>query len=361
MANSENSGGTRISTTVIGSLLALSLLMGMLAIGVGINAQNDDDNAKKVVVAASTGGATKEKRIDTNVAAGVSFEARDPNAPAPLPGTVHDITLKATEQELEVAPGVKQMMWTFGGTVPGPTIRGKVGDTFRVTLVNDGTIGHSVDFHASMVAWNDEMRTIDPGQKLLYEFQATKAGIFMYHCGTAPALHHIGNGMYGAIIIDPPNLPPVDHEFAIVQSEIYPPGGAGQPADLNAMLNEQWDAVVFNGYVNQYKDRPIRVEKNQRIRVWVLDAGPSENSSFHVVGTIFDTVFKEGNYLLTPTTATQGGAQALDLQPAQGGFVEFTLAEDGLYPFVTHKFANVPKGALGLFQAGEVATSGGGH
>jgi nitrite reductase (NO-forming) len=88
--------------------------------------------------------------------------------------------------------------------------------------------------------------------------------------------------------------------------------------------------------------------------VWVLDAGPNENSAFHIVGTVFDTVYKEGAYLLRPD-GTSGGSQVLDLQPAQGGFVEFTLAEPGLYPMVTHKFANVGKGALGLLQAGEVA------
>ena len=106
----------------------------------------------------------------------------------------------------------------------------------------------------------------------------------MYHCGTAPALHHIGNGMYGAVIIDPPTLAPVDHEYALVQSELYL-GPEGEPGDLAKMQATQADAVVFNGYSNQYKDHPIRVEPNERVRVWVLDAGPSENSAFHIVGT----------------------------------------------------------------------------
>ena len=109
------------------------------------------------------------------------------------------------------------------------------------------------------------------------------------------------------------------------------------------MQNEQWDAVVFNGYVNQYAAAPIRVEPGQTIRAWVLDAGPSENSSFHVIGTIFDTVYREGHYELRPD-ATHGGSQALDLQPAQGGFVEFTLEKPGAYPFITHKLADVVKG-----------------
>jgi len=174
----------------------------------------------------------------------------------------------------------------------------------------------------------------------------------MYHCGTPPVLHHIGNGMYGAIIIDPPDLAPVDHELVMLQSELYS-APKGEVASLEKMLAEQWDAVVFNGYPNQYLHRPIRVEPNQRIRIWVLDDGPSENSSFHVIGTIFDTVYKEGEYLLRPSV---GGSQALDLQPAQGGFVEFTFDVAGQYPFVTHKFASASKGTVGLFQAGEVET-----
>ena len=288
------------------------------------------------------------------------FMPYDP-ALQPAPGgNEHIMTLHATEIVMEVAPGVTQELWTFNDQFPGPTLRGRVGDTFTITLVNDGELGHSIDFHASKVAWNDEMRTIEPGESLVYQYEAKHAGVFMYHCGTAPALHHIGNGMHGAIIIDPPTLPPVDHEIVLVQSEIYT-GPEGEPGDLGKMQDEAFDAVVFNGYVNQYLHRPIRVEPGERVRVFVLDAGPSENADFHIVGTIFDTMFKEGTYLLQPD-GRRGGAQALDLQPSQGGFVEFTFDEAGLYPIVTHKFANVGKGALGLFQAGEVeAAGGGGH
>jgi nitrite reductase (NO-forming) len=126
------------------------------------------------------------------------------------------------------------------------------------------------------------------------------------------------------------------------------------------MQTEAWDAVLFNGYYNQYLHSPIRIEPNERVRAWVLNLGPSENSSFHVIGTVFDTTYKEGEYLLRPG-AGRGGSQSLDLQPAQGGFVEFTMDEAGLYPFVTHKFVNTTKGALGLFQAGEVAPTTAAH
>ncbi len=297
--------------------------------------------------------------IDFAAEAGPDFTAFDPNLEPAPGGTEHAVTLHATERVMEVAPGVTQEMWTFNDQVPGPILRGRVGDIFTVTLVNDGKLGHSIDFHASKVAWNDEMRTIQPGESLVYQFEAKHAGIFMYHCGTAPALHHIGNGMFGALIVDPPALAPVDHEFVFVQSELYL-GAEGKPGDLTKMVGEEFDAVVFNGYVNQYKHQPIRVEPGQRIRAWVLDAGPSENSAFHIVGTIFDTIFKEGEYLLQPGPG-QGGSQVIDLQPAQGGFAEFSFDEAGLYLMVTHKFANVGKGALGIFQAGEVDATGASH
>jgi len=297
--------------------------------------------------------------IDFAAAPEPDWQAFDP-ALAPAPGgTEHAVTFVADEVVMEVAPGVTQEMWVFNDVFPGPVLRGKVGDIFTVTLVNEGAMGHSIDFHASKVAWNDEMRTIQPGESLVYQFEAKHAGIWMYHCGTSPALHHIGNGMFGAIIIDPPDLATVDHEFVLVQSEIYT-GPMGAPGDLGKMIDEDWDAVVFNGYVNQYLHRPVRVEPGERVRAWVLDAGPNENSSFHIVGTIFDTVYKEGSLLLQPDD-TRGGSQSLDLQPAQGGYVEFTFDEAGLYPIVTHKFANVGKGALGLFQAGDVESTGAGH
>jgi len=289
-------------------------------------------------------------KVDFNAKPGADWHAFDPTLKPADGATVHDLTFHATEKVIEVAPGVRQQMWTFNDQVPGPTLRGHVGDVFNVTLVNDGKMGHSIDFHASKVAPNVEMRTINPGQSLVYQFKADYAGIWMYHCATAPALHHIGNGMYGAVVIDPPGLPAVDHEYVMVQSELYT-GPQGQPGDLTKMTDFKPDALMFNGYVSQYKFSPIQVEPGQRVRVWVLDAGPNENSSFHIVGTIFDTVYKEGSYLLRPD-ASRGGAQALDLQPAQGGFVEFTLSDPGQYTMVTHKFANVGKGAVGTFQAG---------
>jgi nitrite reductase (NO-forming) len=215
-------------------------------------------------------------------------------------------------------------------------------------------MAHSIDFHASQVAWNDEMTSIEPGQEKLYEWKAEYAGVWMYHCGTAPALHHIANGMYGMVIVEPAEgLPKVDNEFALVQSEWYL-GPQGQPVDLTKASAgaPAPDFVVFNGVANQYKDGPIEVGTGESVRIFVLDAGPSIDSSFHIVGTIFNTVIREG-VSLTKGNPGSWGSQAMDLSPAQGGIVEFTTAEDGLYPIVTHAFNFVGRGALGLIQAGD--------
>ncbi len=341
-----------------GMTFALDVIGGTPAVAAPVKPAPDAATAMPMDASAASVEAPNAT-IDFNAAPPAGWKPRDPVLAPALTGIVHEVTFHATEKVIEVAPGVTQEMWTFNDTVPGPVLHGRLGDTFKVTLVNEGKVGHSIDFHASRVAWNDKMRTLQPGESLVYEFTANYAGAFMYHCGTAPALHHIGNGMYGAIIIDPPELAPVAHEYLIVQSELYL-GPQGQPGSLAKMAAENFDAVVFNGYVKGYFHAPIRVEPNERVRVWVVDDGPSENSAFHIVGTIFDTVWKEGTYLLRPD-ARRGGSQVLDLQPAQGGFVEFSFAEKGLYPIVTHKFSNVGKGALGLFQAGDVAPTGGSH
>jgi nitrite reductase (NO-forming) len=312
--------------------------------------------ANATATAASTGGASTsatDAKVSFSATPGPTWHAFDPTL-APAPGaTVHNVTFHVQETTREVAPGVTQQAWTFNGQVPGPILRGHIGDVFNVTLVNDGTMGHSIDFHASQTAPNVDMRTINPGQSLVYPFKADYAGIWMYHCGTAPAIEHIANGMFGAVIIDPPNLAPVAHEFVMIQSELYL-GPQGQPGDMSKMLADKPDAVVFNGYVNQYKYAPIAVDPGQRIRIWVLDAGPNDISSFHIVGTIFDTVFKEGHYELQPGNATGGGSQALDLDPAQGGFVETTFAQPGVYTMVSHKFADASQGDLGTFDVGGV-------
>ena len=279
---------------------------------------------------------------------------RDATAPKVMPGTVHDIDLPIIEKDITVAEGFVVHAWTFGGTVPGPTIRVHLGDTVKVHLTNQGTMSHSIDFHASQTAMNHQMVEIKPGATFTYTFTADYAGVWMYHCGTAPTLQHIANGMYGMVIVEPKGgLPKVDQEVALVQSEWYL-AGQKEPASLlkAATGNPAPDFVVFNGIANQYKDNPIAVTTKGRVRVFILDTGPSIDSSFHVVGTIFDTVTKEG-VTLAKGNAGGWGSQAVDLSPAQGAIIEFSPREDGMYPLVTHAFNFVGRGAVGIFMAGD--------
>jgi nitrite reductase (NO-forming) len=282
------------------------------------------------------------------------YTLRDATAPTVLPGTVHDLDFPIIDKDITVATGFVVHAWTFGGTVPGPTIRVHLGDTVRVHLTNTTQMSHSIDFHASQTAMNDQMVEIKPGATFTYTYTADYAGVWMYHCGTAPTLHHIANGMYGMVIVEPKGgFAKVDQEVALVQSEWYL-AGQKEPASLPKASagNPAPDFVVFNGVANQYKDNPIQVTTKGRVRVFVLDVGPNIDSSFHVVGTIFDTVIKEG-ITLARGNALGWGSQAVDLAPAQGAIIEFSPQEDGMYPLVTHAFNFVGRGAVGIFMAGD--------
>jgi nitrite reductase (NO-forming) len=282
-----------------------------------------------------------------------SFVAQDA-ALAPLPpaaGPVtHRVTLAVREVVREVAPGVRQRLWTFAGTAPGPVLHGRVGDTFVVTLVNDATIGHSIDFHAGALAPDVPMRTIAAGETLTYTFTATRSGMWMYHCSTMPMSVHIANGLFGAVVIEPADLPAVDRSYVLVQSELYLGAQDGE-VDAAKVAARAPDLVAFNGYANQYRDRPLPAQVGERVRVWVLDAGPNRPSSFHVVGGQFDTVYREGDWTLRDGGSSgTGGAQVLALQPAEGGFVELAFPEPGSYAFVTHAMSDAESGALGRFR-----------
>lgn len=286
----------------------------------------------------------------------------DPELPPLSDETVRRERIVVTEVPLEVAPGIWQTRWTFNGESVGPTLRGRVGDVFEVTLVNDGTIGHSIDFHAGALAPDQPMRTIQPGEELVYRFTAERAGVWMYHCSTAPMSSHIAAGMHGAVIIEPEGLPEVDHEFALVQSEVYLDGVAHSPdeaAELDAskIAAERPDRVVFNGIANQYDLHPFEVKVGERVRFWVLAAGPNRPIAFHIVGGQFDTSWTEGGYTLdrgvAPDGATDGGAQVLPLMAAQGGFVELTFPEPGHYSVVNHVMLDAERGAHGIVHVTE--------
>lgn len=283
----------------------------------------------------------------------------DAVAPALEDATTHEYEFRVTEVPLEVGPGLWQTRWTFNGASTGPVLRGRVGDTFEITLINDGTMGHSIDFHAGDVAPDEPMRTIAPGERLVYTFVANRAGVWMYHCSTMPMSAHIAAGMHGAVIIEPAEgLPEVDREYVLVQSEVYGDlaATAEEAAEVDAQAVQDGDVakVVFNGVANQYDQNPFAAKVGEKVRFFVLNAGPNRPLSFHIVGGQFDTTYREGGYLLkdgVDAFGTEGGGgQALALQPAEGGFVELTFTEAGHYSVVNHIMSDAERGAHGVVE-----------
>ncbi len=280
----------------------------------------------------------------------------DPTLPAASSNPVKEITLHVQDKTTDIAPDVPVDLWTFGGTAPGPVLHVNLGDTVKFTLVNDGQIEHSIDFHAAQTPWNINYQSIKPGQKLSFDWKANYPGVFMYHCGTPPVIHHIGNGMYGAIVVSAPELKPVAKEYVLVQSEFYVTQGKdglfhSDGTKMNAVTP---DYVVFNGYANQYKDAPLTANPGDRIRLWVLNAGPTTFSAFHVIGALFDTAYADGN-----PQNEQHGMQTVTIPPGGGYMVELVIPQAGLYPFVTHSFAYTGKGALGLIKIGDGGAASG--
>ncbi|MDO4686218.1 MAG: multicopper oxidase domain-containing protein [Corynebacterium sp.] len=280
---------------------------------------------------------------------GADFAAFDPVLAEAPTETVHKIRLEVTEEVREVAPGRRQKQWLFNGQSPAPTLRGRVGDTFEITLVNNGTMPHSLDFHAGEVSPDEVMRDVGPGEELVYRFQARRAGIWMYHCATMPMSVHIANGMAGALIIDPADLDHVDHEFILNGTEVFL-GDENVGVDPKQVFAGKYDLAAFNGYPDQYVHRPLRVRRGERIRFWIMNIGPDQPLSFHVVGGLFDTVFTEGNYSVRRGLAQGTGAQVLPLLPAQGGFVEMVFDEPGTYTFVNHAMTRAELGQMGIVQ-----------
>jgi nitrite reductase (NO-forming) len=282
-----------------------------------------------------------------------------PAALAPYKAGEHRYVWEMTDKTVEIAPGKVVTVWTFADQVPGPVIRVRVGDRVTVTIRNRTRMNHSIDFHAARLAPNVAFSDVAPGGQKTISFTATSPGVFMYHCGTAPVVHHIANGMYGMIIVEPEGgLPPVGQEFAFVQSDFYLADTPGQPADDAKLMTGIPDVVAFNGYAAQYKDDPIRVRAGEAIRAFVLAAGPNTWSAFHVVGTIFDRAWIDG---IHPENLAIGN-QTLNLSASQGAVAEFRLDQEGVYPFVTHDFTNATKGAVGLFATTDaVVEPGGGH
>jgi nitrite reductase (NO-forming) len=292
----------------------------------------------------------KPANAEELAAAHTPFPAELPPIPA---GDVVDVKMVLKDITVELAPGVKYTAWGFEGGVPGPTVHVREGQTVRMTLENGGAIPHSIDFHAARIAPDVAFRDVAPGESLTYEFVAKDPGVYMYHCGTKPVLAHIANGMYGAIVVSPAKpLPKADKEYVLVGGEFYLNGdGLEEPAayDVGKAHAQLPDWVVFNGYAGQYATHPLTADPNDLVRFYVVAAGPSLDVDFHVVGTIFDTVYPFGD--MDPARALHG-VQTFPVPAGGGAVFDMRIPDEGIYPFVSHSFASVDLGMVGLLKVG---------
>jgi nitrite reductase (NO-forming) len=250
-----------------------------------------------------------------------------------------DVKIDVTHQLFAISKTVSYTAWTFGGSVPGPVLAVRVGQTVRFSMtdrsndtmqnvtmhVNMMPMQHSIDFHSAMVNPEDKYRSIQPGETIHFLWTANYPGVFMYHCGTPMVLMHMIYGMVGMVIVEPRDgyVDRADREFAIVQNEYYlkQQGNVYVP-DTSLALKKTPTFVAFNGKVGQYVGNPLKVKAGERIRLFILNAGPNNATNFHVIGTILDKVFVDGN----PRNELVG-LQSVYLGPASAAVVEFVIPE----------------------------------
>ena len=261
------------------------------------------------------------------------------------------VKMETIEKTMKMADGVDYTYWTFNGDVPGQMIRVREGDTVEVEFSNNpnSTVPHNVDFHASTGTGGGAAATFTaPGRTSTFRWKALQAGLYIYHCAVAPVGMHIGNGMYGLVLVEPKEgLPKVDKEFYIVQGDFYTKGKYGepglQPFDMDKAIREDADYVVFNGHVGAIAgDNALKAKVGETVRMYVGNGGPNLVSSFHVIGEIFDKVYVEGGKLINENVQST-------LIPAGGAaIIEFKVDIPSSLTIVDHSlFRAFNKGALG--------------
>jgi nitrite reductase (NO-forming) len=288
------------------------------------------------------------------VEADISQKATE--VPAPIgnrgPQTVR-VDLNAVELEGRLAEGTTFGYWTFNGRVPGPMLRVRVGDTVDVRVKNsaDSTMIHSVDFHAATGPGGGAASTqVDPGAEKSFKFKALIPGLYVYHCATPMVAHHIANGMYGMILVEPEGgLPPVDREFYVMQGEIYTEAAFGnhgsQEFSVEKLLNERPEYFVFNGSVGALsKLHPLEAKVGETIRIFFGVGGPNYTSSFHLIGEIFDRVYNLGGILSEPLR----GVQTVTVAAGGAVITEVKLDVPGNYVLVDHALSRMERGLVGI-------------
>src|SRR5580765_6312009 len=280
-----------------------------------------------------------------------------PNVPPPVhrkfPAKVI-VNLEVVEKEMPISEGVSYTFWTFGGTVPGSFIRVRQGDTVEFHLKNhpSSKMPHNIDLHGVTGPGGGAASSFTaPGHRSQFTFKALNEGIYVYHCATAPVGMHVANGMYGLILVEPPEgMPKVDHEYYVMQGDFYTTGKyrekGNQPFDMEKAIDEKPTYVLFNGAEGALTgDKAMSAKVGETVRLYVGNGGPNLVSSFHVIGAIFDKVRFEGG------TSVQQNVQTT-LIPAGGAVsVKFTAKVPGSYVLVDHSiFRAFNKGALAIMK-----------
>jgi nitrite reductase (NO-forming) len=263
------------------------------------------------------------------------------------------IEIETVELEGQLADGTTFTYWTYDETVPGPFFRVKVGDTVEIILKNraDSTATHSIDFHAVTGPGGGAAVTqAPPGESRSFTFKAINPGIYVYHCATPMVAHHIANGMYGLILVEPEDgMPPVDREFYVMQGEIYTQGAHGehgrQEIDIQKLLNETPEYFVFNGAVGGLtQEYNMTANVGETVRIYFGVGGPNYISSFHVIGEVFDRVYDQGSITSPPLTNVQTTLVA----PGGATVVEFGLEVPGRLILVDHALSRAERGLVGF-------------
>jgi copper-containing nitrite reductase len=280
-----------------------------------------------------------------------------PNVPAATgrrsPAVVH-VDLESTVTEIALPNGAHYKAWTFNNHAPGPFLRARVGDTLEVNVTNNDPSGmpHNLDIHAvSGPGGGGAVTTVVAGGHATARFKLLYPGLFVYHCGAAPVMVHLANGMYGLLLVEPEEgLPPADREYYVMQSEFY----TTAPKDGTNLveyshqdgLDENPRYIVFNAGSPMMNDNALRANVGERVRIFFGNAGPNKVSSFHVVGSVMDRVYREGDLISPPARGLQ-----TTLVPAGGAaVVEFVPQEPGMYAFLDHAIFRIEKGAMGMLK-----------
>jgi len=263
------------------------------------------------------------------------------------------VSLKTTEKVGHLADGTRYKFWTFNDLIPGPFVRVRQGDRITVELHNEktSTMTHSVDFHAvTGPGGGAEVTQVAPGESGSFAFQALKPGLYVYHCATPMVAHHITNGMYGLILVEPPGgLPKVDKEFYVMQGELYTTEPHGQRGELSfsldKLLAEQPEYYVFNGATDALtRTHRMEAKVGETVRIFFGVGGPNATSSFHVIGEIFDRVYHEGSLTGEPLK----GVQTTTVAPGGATMVEFEVDYPGRYLLVDHALSRMERGLVGF-------------